>query len=65
MFLVQKTDILPIRAFPLSLEKGEAMLQKICDVAKEAFEAGVKHAFPGSRTSALGNRWKILPKNMA
>ncbi|MCU9595657.1 type I methionyl aminopeptidase [Caldibacillus thermolactis] len=34
--------------------KGEAMLQKICDVAKEAFEAGVKHAFPGSRTNALG-----------
>ncbi|MFS0673684.1 type I methionyl aminopeptidase [Ornithinibacillus sp. 179-J 7C1 HS] len=33
---------------------GEAILQKICDVAKEAFYAGLEKAKPGSRTSALG-----------
>lgn len=34
--------------------KGEIILQKICDVAKEAFDAGLKKAKPGSRKSALG-----------
>ncbi len=33
---------------------GEAVLQKICDVAKEAFDAGLKHAKPGSKKSVLG-----------
>jgi methionyl aminopeptidase len=34
--------------------KGETILQKICDVAKEAFDAGLKKAKPGSKKSALG-----------
>ncbi|MFP3887231.1 type I methionyl aminopeptidase [Priestia filamentosa] len=34
--------------------KGEIILQKICDVAKEAFDAGLKKAKPGSRKSVLG-----------
>ncbi|ELK46068.1 UNVERIFIED_CONTAM: type I methionyl aminopeptidase [Halobacillus marinus] len=34
--------------------EGEAILQKICDVAKEAFEAGIKKAQPGSKKSAIG-----------
>jgi methionyl aminopeptidase len=34
--------------------KGEAALQKICDVSKEAFHAGLKQAKPGSKKSALG-----------
>lgn len=34
--------------------KGEVSLQKICDVAKEAFDAGLKKAKPGSKKSALG-----------
>ncbi|CDQ40599.1 type I methionyl aminopeptidase [Virgibacillus salexigens] len=34
--------------------KGEATLQKICDVAKEAFDAGLKKAKPGLKKSALG-----------
>ncbi|RAS78355.1 type I methionyl aminopeptidase [Priestia endophytica] len=34
--------------------KGESILQKICDVAKEAFDAGLKKAKPGSKKSALG-----------
>jgi methionyl aminopeptidase len=34
--------------------KGEFILQKICDVAKEAFDAGLEKAKVGSRTSALG-----------
>ncbi|MBT2215722.1 type I methionyl aminopeptidase [Virgibacillus dakarensis] len=34
--------------------KGEAVLQEICDVAKEAFNAGLKQAKPGSKKSALG-----------
>ncbi|SDL96626.1 type I methionyl aminopeptidase [Sediminibacillus halophilus] len=34
--------------------KGEMILQKICDVAKEAFDAGLKHAKPGSKKSELG-----------
>jgi len=34
--------------------KGEAILQKVCDVTKEAFDAGLKKAKPGSKTSALG-----------
>ncbi|MEN2766093.1 type I methionyl aminopeptidase [Ornithinibacillus xuwenensis] len=34
--------------------KGEVILQKICDVAKEAFEAGLDKAKPGSKKSALG-----------
>lgn len=29
--------------------KGETILQKICDVAKEAFNAGLKKAKPGSK----------------
>ena len=34
--------------------EGEVILQKICDVAKEAFEAGLEKAKPGSKKSALG-----------
>lgn len=34
--------------------KGEEILQKVCDVAKEAFEAGLEEAKPGGKTSALG-----------
>ncbi|SEQ71132.1 methionine aminopeptidase, type I [Virgibacillus subterraneus] len=34
--------------------KGEIILQKICDVAKEAFHAGLEKAKPGSKKSALG-----------
>ncbi|WP_186580962.1 type I methionyl aminopeptidase [Aquibacillus kalidii] len=34
--------------------KGEIVLQKICDVAKEAFDAGLEKAKPGSKKSALG-----------
>lgn len=34
--------------------KGEGILQKICDVAKEAFDAGLKKAKPGSKKGALG-----------
>ncbi|SDY68811.1 methionyl aminopeptidase [Evansella caseinilytica] len=34
--------------------KGDEILQKICDVAKEAFYAGLKKAKPGSKKSALG-----------
>ncbi|MGN8646596.1 type I methionyl aminopeptidase [Gracilibacillus sp. HCP3S3_G5_1] len=34
--------------------KGENILQKICDVAKEAFEAGLQHAKPGAKKSLLG-----------
>ncbi|WP_188455768.1 type I methionyl aminopeptidase [Virgibacillus oceani] len=33
---------------------GEIILQKICDAAKEAFDAGLKKAKPGSKKSALG-----------
>lgn len=33
---------------------GEAILQKICDVVKEAFDAGLKKAKPGAKKSALG-----------
>ncbi|WLV25443.1 type I methionyl aminopeptidase [Aciduricibacillus chroicocephali] len=33
---------------------GDSILQKICDVAKEAFDAGIKKAKPGSKKSALG-----------
>lgn len=33
---------------------GEIILQKICDVSKEAFDAGLKKAKPGSKKSALG-----------
>lgn len=36
------------------VEKGDMILQKICDVAKEAFDAGLKKAKPGSKKSALG-----------
>ncbi|QGH33614.1 type I methionyl aminopeptidase [Gracilibacillus salitolerans] len=36
------------------VSKGEEILQKICDVAKEAFDAGLKKAKPGSKKSALG-----------
>ncbi|RAS87750.1 type I methionyl aminopeptidase [Priestia endophytica] len=34
--------------------KGEIILQKICDVSKEAFDAGLKKAKPGAKKSALG-----------
>lgn len=34
--------------------EGEEVLTKICDVAKEAFEAGLKKAKPGSRKSGIG-----------
>ena len=34
--------------------KGEEILTKICDVAKEAFEAGLKKVKPGSRITGLG-----------
>ncbi|WP_010093175.1 type I methionyl aminopeptidase [Ornithinibacillus scapharcae] len=34
--------------------KGENILQKICDVAKEAFYAGLKEVKPGVKTNALG-----------
>ncbi|WP_112180431.1 MULTISPECIES: type I methionyl aminopeptidase [Paraliobacillus] len=34
--------------------QGEVILQKICDVVKEAFEAGLEKAKPGSKKSALG-----------
>lgn len=34
--------------------KGEEVLTKICDVAKEAFEAGLKKAKPGSKKSRIG-----------
>ncbi|WP_067838039.1 type I methionyl aminopeptidase [Amphibacillus sediminis] len=34
--------------------KGEIILQKVCDIAKEAFYAGLEKAKPGSKKSALG-----------
>lgn len=34
--------------------EGEMILQKICDVVKEAFDAGLEKAKPGSKKSALG-----------
>ncbi|GAB2572662.1 type I methionyl aminopeptidase [Gracilibacillus alcaliphilus] len=34
--------------------KGESILQEICDVTKEAFDAGLKQAKPGAKKSALG-----------
>ncbi|WP_413299420.1 type I methionyl aminopeptidase [Bacillus sp. 1P10SD] len=34
--------------------QGEAILTKICNVAKEAFEAGLKKAKPGSKKSGIG-----------
>lgn len=33
---------------------GDEILTKICDVAKEAFEAGLKKAKPGSKKSGIG-----------
>lgn len=33
---------------------GEVILQKICDVVKEAFDAGLAKAKPGAKKSALG-----------
>lgn len=33
---------------------GEDILQKICDVAKEAFDAGLEKAKPGAKKSAIG-----------
>lgn len=35
-------------------EQGEDMSHKVCDVVKEAFEAGLEKAKPGVSTSALG-----------
>ena len=34
--------------------KGKEILTQICDVAKEAFEAGLKKAKPGSKISGMG-----------
>jgi methionyl aminopeptidase len=34
--------------------KGEEVLKKICDVAKEAFEEGLKKAKPGAKKSGIG-----------
>ncbi|AOZ90900.1 type I methionyl aminopeptidase [Paenibacillus crassostreae] len=34
--------------------EGEEVLTKICDVAKKAFEAGLKNAKPGSKKSRIG-----------
>lgn len=34
--------------------KGEEILQKVCDIAKEAFDAGLKKAKVGAKKSALG-----------
>lgn len=34
--------------------EGEQILTKICDVAKKAFEAGLKKAKPGSKKSGIG-----------
>ena len=34
--------------------KGEEILMKICDVAKEAFEAGLKKVKPGARITGMG-----------
>jgi len=34
--------------------KGDEILTKICNVAKEAFEAGLKKAKPGSRITGMG-----------
>jgi methionyl aminopeptidase len=34
--------------------EGNELLTKICDVAKEAFEAGLKKAKPGSKISGMG-----------
>lgn len=34
--------------------EGEELLTKICDVAKKAFEAGLKKAKPGSKKSGIG-----------
>jgi methionyl aminopeptidase len=34
--------------------EGEEILTKICDVAKKAFEAGLKNAKPGSKKSRIG-----------
>lgn len=42
--------------------KGEDILQKICDVAKEAFDAGLEKVQPGSRTSALGKAVENVAK---
>ncbi|WP_042148424.1 type I methionyl aminopeptidase [Paucisalibacillus sp. EB02] len=42
--------------------KGEEILQKICDVAKEAFDAGLEKVKPGSKTSALGKAVQNVAK---
>src|SRR5699024_5727704 len=34
--------------------KGELIAQKVCDVAKEAFEVGLREIKPGAKTSAIG-----------
>ncbi|MFB1052040.1 type I methionyl aminopeptidase [Paraliobacillus sp. JSM ZJ581] len=34
--------------------KGEQISQKVCDVAKEAFDAGLEKAKPGAKKSAIG-----------
>ncbi|WP_087974968.1 type I methionyl aminopeptidase [Oceanobacillus rekensis] len=42
--------------------KGEIILRKICDVAKEAFDAGLEQAKPGSKKSALGKAVQNVAK---
>lgn len=42
--------------------EGEAILYKICEVAKEAFDAGLKLAKPGARKSALGKAVQQVAK---
>ncbi|SHN24572.1 type I methionyl aminopeptidase [Gracilibacillus kekensis] len=42
--------------------KGDTTLQKICDVAKEAFDAGLKKAKPGAKKSALGKAVNRIAK---
>ncbi len=43
--------------------EGEEILQKICNVAKEAFEAGIKKVKPGSKKSGIGKAVYQTAKN--
>ncbi|MRH43588.1 type I methionyl aminopeptidase [Aquibacillus halophilus] len=42
--------------------KGEIILQKICDVVKEAFDAGLEKAKPGLKKNALGKAVEDVAK---
>lgn len=42
--------------------EGEEILQKVCDIAKEAFDAGLKKAKVGSKKSALGKAVQNVAK---